>query len=425
MRRKKKSLTLPPSRARTPLVNARLQTQLTESASAFRKAMSEGRYAEAREHCEVVLALMPGNPSVMGDYALTLMRCGEYEKSREIYTSMFRQQHLQPYPGNWLDGLAEVCGWLGKKDELRYYGHYALSLADRQCGGGLRYPLPAGRPPRFDPSQCNVIAFSLYGDHPRYCETMVKNAQISQEIYPDWRLRVYYDETVPGHVLRRLSERHVELVNMTGTSGMVPTMWRFLVMDDPQVARFLVRDADALLSEREAAAVDEWLASGHWFHHMRDYFTHTELLLAGMWGGCGGVFPPVGELIRQFVRTYKGNVRYTDQQFLRHILWPTIRTSLFSHDEIFMFGDAHPFPLSTPVRWNTGSFHVGSNAAYTALGGEVVGQEPHLVVVEFSSPEDVVCYTVTASEGRWTLAVPFFMADDFQNGVLKVAVVAA
>ncbi|MFI3014209.1 tetratricopeptide repeat protein [Klebsiella aerogenes] len=424
MRRKKKNYTPPPSGSRVSPVNPRMQAQLQSAASAFREAMKTGHFQDARKHCESVLALTPGNPSVMGDYALTLMRCGEYQHAWKIYTRMFRHQHQQQFQGNWLDGLAEVCGWLGKKDELRYYGHYALSKADQQCGGGKKYPLPSERPPRFSPSQYNVIAFSLYGNHPRYCETMVKNAELAPDIYPGWHLRVYHDDTVPGHVLTRLRRMNVELVDMTGTANIVPTMWRFLVLDDPQVIRYLVRDADALLSEKESAAVTEWLGSGTWFHHMRDYFTHTELLLAGMWGGHGGVFPSVSELIREFLQTYKGTPRYTDQQFLRQILWPTVRTSLYNHDEIFRFGQAHPYPPSRQERWSTEAFHIGSNAAYTALGGKVTSPGVRQVAIEFSAEGDVIRYPAEVRGGQWSLPVPFFLADACQNGVLQVNVVA-
>ena len=42
--------------------------------------------------------------------------------------------------------------------------------------------------------------------------------------------------------------------------------WRFLPMLDPQVSHMVSRDLDSLINEREAAAVQEWLASdkGKW-----------------------------------------------------------------------------------------------------------------------------------------------------------------
>jgi hypothetical protein len=75
---------------------------------------------------------------------------------------------------------------------------------------------------------------------------------------------------------------------------------------------------------------------------MRDYFTHTELLLAGMWAGCGGIFPNVAGMMRDFVAQYQGNARFTDQYFLKAVLWSTVRQSLLSHDDIFGFHHAEP-----------------------------------------------------------------------------------
>lgn len=142
---------------------------------------------------------------------------------------------------------------------------------------------------------------------------------------------------MPQHVWQRLQAGGAQLVDMSHEKTIYPTLWRFLVMDDPTVERFLVRDADSLLSEREQVCVEAWLRSPWYFHHMRDYFTHTELLLAGMWAGCGGIFPNVARMMREFVVQYRGNARFTDQYFLKAVLWSTVRQSLLSHDAIFGF----------------------------------------------------------------------------------------
>jgi hypothetical protein len=49
---------------------------------------------------------------------------------------------------------------------------------------------------------------------------------------------------------------------------------------------------------------------------MRDYFTHTELTGRDV-GGCGGIFPNVAGMMRDFVAQYQGNARFTDQYFRR------------------------------------------------------------------------------------------------------------
>jgi hypothetical protein len=91
----------------------------------------------------------------------------------------------------------------------------------------------------------NIIAFSLYGDQPRYCETLIKNIETAKSLFPGWCCRVYLDNSVPQHVWQRLQGAGAQLVDMSHEKGIYPTLWRFLVMDDPTVERFLVRDADS------------------------------------------------------------------------------------------------------------------------------------------------------------------------------------
>jgi hypothetical protein len=88
-----------------------------------------------------------------------------------------------------------------------------------------------------------------------------------------------------------------------------------------------------------------------------------------MWAGCGGIFPNVAGMMRDFVAQYQGNARFTDQYFLKAVLWSTVRQSLLSHDDIFGFHHAEPWPAHPPVRWKAEHFHVGSNAGFTVMAG--------------------------------------------------------
>ena len=55
---------------------------------------------------------------------------------------------------------------------------------------------------------------------------------------------------------------HVKNIPVLGDVSKVFAMnWRFLPMLDPQVSHMVSRDLDSLINEREAAAVQEWLAS--------------------------------------------------------------------------------------------------------------------------------------------------------------------
>jgi len=401
-----------------------MQARLENAAARFRQHMAQQDYAAAARCCEEVLRIVPNQMQVLSDYALCLLRLGHYSQSYRVYQKIYQAPPAVRATASetWLDGLAELCGWMGKTDELARYGLESLTGADARFRHGQRYAFPAAQPEPIDlgkPEQ-NVIAFSLYGGQPRYCETLIKNVEVAPALYPGWRCRIYLDQSVPQHVWQRLDQPHVELIDMSQEQGIYPTLWRFLVMDDPGVKRFLIRDADSLLSEREAAAVDAWLASPYWFHHMRDYFTHTELLLAGMWGGCNGVFSQLAQAMRDFIARYSGSARFTDQYFLKVALWPTVRESLLSHDAIFHFHQAQPWPPHAPVRWNMANFHVGSNAGFASMAGKATVDDGETQPVELSRGGHTVVYLAQVKGGEWRLSMPFFLTDAWKAGELQV-----
>merc|ERR1719391_1390928 len=84
-------------------------------------------------------------------------------------------------------------------------------------------------------------------------------------------LDLCYVRTLPG----------MPLVN---ASHIFPMLWRFFPTLDPQVDLFVSRDLDSRFSERELAAVQEWIESGKAIHAMRDHPLHPFPLLGGAWG---------------------------------------------------------------------------------------------------------------------------------------------
>lgn len=58
-------------------------------------------------------------------------------------------------------------------------------------------------------------------------------------------------------------------------------IWRFLPLLDPQVDTALTRDIDALISNRELSALQQWFESNYTFHVMRDHHEHKAHILAG------------------------------------------------------------------------------------------------------------------------------------------------
>jgi hypothetical protein len=306
------------------------------------RAMRQRDYSLAAQYCAKACEDLPDDREARANGITSLLQLNELEAAAALARIGLARD---PAAFVFHDGLAEALSRLGQIDEARGHGTLSLVLKDRGASGPVRLLGPlsafdAGRAAR------NVIAFSLFGDGERYCRGALENASAARFLYPGWTCRFYVNDSVPPGVLDRLARAGAQVLKV----GDLPaagfgTFWRFLVADDPAVDRFLVRDADSVINTRERVAVDEWLASGRHFHVMRDQVLQSELVLAGLWGGAGGIFPGLLNDIRAFVddpRFSRG--RTADQEFLRDQLWPTIRQSVLTHDSQFAFGERRDFP---------------------------------------------------------------------------------
>jgi hypothetical protein len=238
------------------------------------------------------------------------------------------------------DCLADAFNRIGRTEEAIAAGRAALEAKDRLFGTRTPLvPLPATPPPPFNPLNPaeNVIAYCLWGNAPRYRVPLRENVRILAHLFPGWTIRLYHDADVEAGYLADLAARGVQLRPMALPAGQPEhrrLLWRFEVIADPTVQRFLIRDADSVLTVKERIAVDAWLRSRCHFHAMRDWYTHTDLLLAGMWGGVGNVLPPPDQLMRAYAAWRMEN-DHIDQDVLTETVWPTIRRDVLIHDSVF------------------------------------------------------------------------------------------
>ena len=196
-------------------------------------------------------------------------------------------------------------------------------------------------------SALRIVSFSLYGTMPLYTAGAVQNAELVYRIYPGWKARFYVDNSVPEDVIDALRARNAEIIFVEKNLGpMYGRYWRILVASDPNVERFIIRDCDSRLNWREQAAVDEWLASGCSFHVMRDLIHHQTRMLAGMWGGVGGIIQDVGLLIDSWG---KYSAHGENDQFVSEKIFPQIENDYICHDSWGHFADARPFPKHAPL----------------------------------------------------------------------------
>ncbi len=315
-----------------------------------------GRPREAAQALYRGTQRFPGEAGLHENLGVLLIRLGGFA---EAARALARALELGGENANLHDGLCTCFAALGEREAACRHGVAALLAKDRQAREqGPVYPLAEGPPPPFDPTrpESNLIAYSLWGDRELYCEGALRNARLVPELYPGWTARFYCDDSVPAAVREGLAGAGAEVVLKPRPARIYDgLLWRFEVIGDPAVARFLIRDADSLVSVQERVAVDAWLDSGRLFHVMRDWPTHSDLILAGLWGGVGGILPPVADLVRDF-RPFRAPNLHFDQDLLRVMAWPTVRRSVLVHDSYFDCLGSEPFPAHgrLPAGWRVG-----------------------------------------------------------------------
>lgn len=207
-----------------------------------------------------------------------------------------------------------------------------------------------------------IISFSIWGRNPHYTEGLVANLELAKVHYPGWTPRAYYQDNLSHQYINRLKDAGAEVVPMPFfRQEFFGAFWRFNPIMDTDVERFIVRDADARLSIREADAVQEWIESGKPFHIMRDHPCHNIPILAGMWGAVPGCIPDFKETLQNFIETvrpYHGNSRGPyhgiDQDFLSQHVWHHIKDNHIAHG-IPYYKDERPFRVENPNGYRIGT----------------------------------------------------------------------
>lgn len=328
--------------------------------SAFDAKKILGRYLveygdleSARALFETLCSEVPQAPEVWEARGDVLRRMGDYDGAIAVW---LQAHELAPDRTEICDELALAFGVVGETENCKRFGIHSLELKDDEAAESpFCWEVPSFPPEPWDPNEArqNIIGFSLWGDEPRFISGAIRNAEAAARIYPGWTCRFYCDDSVPPNVRSHLLDlgAQVRMMNEAGRS-LDGRFWRLLVINDESVKRFQIRDCDSILNAREQAAVEEWLLSGWYFHVMRDFVSHSQVIVGGLWGGVGGVLPPLETLLEHF--NPAGASDGGDLRFLRQMVWPTIRQSALSHDSVFTGSlGSRPFPGIRP-NWNGG-----------------------------------------------------------------------
>ena len=180
----------------------------------------------------------------------------------------------------------------------------------------------------------NVVAYSLWGDHPMYWIGAIRNIELVQKYLPGFICRFYIDSSCDQSLIDSIPENDkVEKVLVSSDKDSFHGMfWRFWAADDSEIDVMLSRDCDSRIGEREASALKEWLSSDKDFHIMRDHPYHTVPILGGTWGCRNGILKKIGitNKIDQWTQFQRKGV---DQDFLGSVIYPLIKDNAMEHSE--------------------------------------------------------------------------------------------
>ncbi|UJR22371.1 hypothetical protein I4U23_025433 [Adineta vaga] len=212
-----------------------------------------------------------------------------------------------------------------------------------------------------------IISISMFG----FAQNSVFNLNSSmtylyelisdmKNIYPNWILRIYHDSTIHNDLICSIecAYNNVDFCNASslGNLGSVssyipPKIWRFLPAGDELVDVMASRDLDSPLTQRELAAVNEWLSSGKAWHTMRDNPMHFVAMLGGMWGFRPALNRTFANFFLQKMLNHSLVNKYGgrgDQGFLSDNIWPYIDNDIISHDSFLCMQsyskNPHPWP---------------------------------------------------------------------------------
>jgi len=221
------------------------------------------------------------------------------------------------------------------------------------------------------PDSHKVISMSLYGKDPRYTWGVLRNAQLVPVYLREWTLRVYVaadpapsELAVPPRIINKLRLLGAEIATVPTGNSIAPRNWRLLAASNQKIDYFLVRDADARLSEREASAVRDWVSAAEKngpqsavIHCIRDHPKHADqAIVDGLWGGRPrALHQKLNKHLTDIPRL--ASTRATSSEVnvvLKEVLWPAVADVAYCHDSVSPCerwtpaASRHPFPTSRP-----------------------------------------------------------------------------
>ncbi len=210
------------------------------------------------------------------------------------------------------------------------------------------------------PNEARVIAISLFGTNEFYYNALlqyidsfayIKNINnIKDKIwgYETFTVRVYVPKRNPkflkelGVIGGGLEQKKIDKLldlgceiafvdNKLSEAKKDATFWRFMITQEAMLEgekiRYLLRDADSILTAGEMYTVADWINSHKKYHRMHTIPICIGPLTASIWGGTHSEKGDFSDFYDS-VKNYPYRFEYGDDElFLRDIIWPKIKFS--------------------------------------------------------------------------------------------------
>ena len=79
-----------------------------------------------------------------------------------------------------------------------------------------------------------MISYCYFGSDASNIEGAYANTKFAPQIFPEWIVRIYYDDTFPSKAIERIRSDNVQLVKITTKKPSKPKeIWNMFVASDP------------------------------------------------------------------------------------------------------------------------------------------------------------------------------------------------
>jgi glycosyltransferase involved in cell wall biosynthesis len=180
------------------------------------------------------------------------------------------------------------------------------------------------------PENRKIIAFSLWGQDPKYCQGAIENIKYAEKNYPGWQCVFYVGQDVTSNTISEIMKHKNVFVmkvldkpcNWTGM------FWRYHAILDFPDSFIIFRDTDSRLTVRDKQSTVNWIEQSKYYCCLiNDHPHHNVPIMGGAWGCVSN--EEIRKLFEEKIslidyNSIKEDYWQVDQDFLAKHIYPAI-----------------------------------------------------------------------------------------------------